>query len=109
MNVRVAMENLRFLIIGFICMLTLSTVVVQWVLRWEKAEKFSPCKYQGTMVEKSRFNIINEKEMQEMNECKGDRGELDVPNNRVYLYAYIIHCRGPMGFAVGESIKVRSL
>ena len=40
-----------------------------------------------------------------MNECKGGHGELEVSNNRVYLYAYIIHCRGPMGFAVGKKQK----
>jgi len=56
MNARVAMENLRSLI-GFnsFMLSTLSIVVVQWVLRWEKAKKFSPCKYRGTTVEKSCF------------------------------------------------------
>jgi len=48
MNAKVAMENLRSLIGFNSFMLTLSIVVVQWVLRWEKAKMFSPCKYRGT-------------------------------------------------------------
>ena len=38
---------------------TLSTIMVQRVLQWERQKSFSRCKCQRTMAEKCRFNILN--------------------------------------------------
>ena len=38
---------------------TLSTIMVQWVLQWERQKRSSRCKCQRTMVEECRFDILN--------------------------------------------------